>query len=109
MLRLGPWSTSMVDMVLSALVFYRIAEDNGTLPQWCVLVSLRSTLFDNLACRTLVLKRLHSNRFECDDISLMTIIVDEGGLCRYSTLVSCSNVRMAVATRYRSILFTFST
>jgi len=35
----------------------RIAEDIGTLPKWCVLVTFRSTLFDNLDDCRLTLKK----------------------------------------------------
>jgi len=35
----------------------RIAEDNGTLPEWCVLVASRSTIFDNLDDCRLILKK----------------------------------------------------
>tara|TARA_B100002019_G_C21113917_1_gene519815 strand:- start:187 stop:360 length:174 start_codon:yes stop_codon:yes gene_type:complete len=49
----------MVDMMKFALfVFDRIAEDNDSLVEWCVLIRFRSTLFDNLRIRLLILKKI---------------------------------------------------
>jgi len=51
----------MVDMVILPWCYLnRIAEDSGTLPEWCVLVSLGSTLFDNLPAAGLILKKAYT-------------------------------------------------
>jgi len=74
-------------MVLSALMsFYRIAEFNGMFPQWCVLVLLRSTLFDNLPCCPLVVKKRQMNRNGI--FPLMPTIVVNSSANFYTTLVS---------------------